>query len=205
LLLIATLGVAPNPQVSREVLKNGDHAVTFLFGLTNEHNVLRPIGVIIAQEIIRIKEKENAASGLIADSTGLFTAPCENKNDETNNGGRVDPGWKPDLFPSFRVHKKCAGRLPRPGRRSERRWPSATAIMDRVRCSIRAMMRTRSAGLFMDLGFEVTLLLDQDLRGMEQTVREFGRGGDGLVRASAACSNAFSIVAPTPQIPMSAS
>src|SRR6188768_2034339 len=60
------------PLVAVQVEKDRDGAGRSLGGPANEGDAFRGVGVIIAPEVVGVKEQENAAAGLVADAGFLL-------------------------------------------------------------------------------------------------------------------------------------
>ena len=62
------------PFVAVEILENGDGAVVFFGGFAAEGYTALFHGLIIASEIVGVKEEKDASAGLIADAGFLFVS-----------------------------------------------------------------------------------------------------------------------------------
>lgn len=103
------------PFVPVQILKHGDRAVMFLPRFADELDAPGGHGVVVAPEVVGVKEQKNAASGLIADAGSLFLVRTSGQ--KQTRAERT--GWR-DQDPSLVIAHAILGRSVFDDRESER-------------------------------------------------------------------------------------
>jgi hypothetical protein len=85
------VGLKQIPQVTIEILEDGNRPVALSHRLPDKDNTLGLIGMKVAPEVIGVEKQEYPASGLISDSRRLFFAGSSRKKQACFGRARRPP------------------------------------------------------------------------------------------------------------------
>ncbi len=96
--LLRSGGLEEIPLVAVEVFEDGDGAVGFLAWGLEETDAAGLIGVVIAPEVVGVKEAEDAAAGLVADGEGIARESPASAEERGRRRGNREGSYEEPAF-----------------------------------------------------------------------------------------------------------